>query len=239
MLKLLKNLGSDILNIILPATCISCGKILSDGRVIVCEPCYSDLEKITPAQIEVFINRVDNREFDNIYIMYEFSKLFQKLMYFFKYEGYQHIAKYFAMSIFEYINNEYDCVSFVPLHKTKQRERGFNQSEVIADYYCQKSKLPFCNHLLKRTKYTQSQTKLGRQQRRENIHKAFSVESDVENKSILLIDDVITTGATLNECAAVLKAANCKKVDIVAIATPVNLLQSKLETHEMDNSVLI
>ncbi len=239
MFRLFRNIGSDLLNILLPAICTSCNSVLSDGRVIICKSCYSNLVNITEEQIEQFVSRVSDKSFDNVYIMFEFSELFQKLMYYFKYEGYQEIARYLAATIFENVKNEYDYVSFVPLHKTKQRERGFNQSEIIAGYYCQKSNLALNNQILKRVKYTTSQTKLDRQKRKENISEAFTVESNVVNKSILLIDDVITTGATLNECAAILKAAKCKKVDIVAMATPTNLLQSKLEVDEMDNSILV
>lgn len=239
MFKFLKIMGSDLLNLFLPASCTSCGKVLSDAKVIICNSCYSSLKKITPEQIEIFKTRVNDRKFDDIYILFEFSELFQKLMYFFKYEGYQEIARYFANTIYESINYEYDIITFVPLHKTKQRERGFNQSEVIASFYCNKSKLSFNNKILKRIKYTMSQTKLDRQKRQENIGKAFAVEADVANKSILLIDDVITTGATLNECAKILKAAKCKKVDIIAMATPVNILQSRLETSAEDDLIMI
>ena len=99
MFKILKILGSDLLNIFLPATCTSCGKVLSENDVIVCDSCYSSLKMITSEQIEIFTNRVSDRKFDNIYIMFEFSELFQKLMYYFKYEGYQGIAKKFATTI--------------------------------------------------------------------------------------------------------------------------------------------
>ncbi|KAA3617732.1 MAG: ComF family protein [Calditrichaeota bacterium] len=239
MFKIFKTLAFDLINMVLPATCTVCGKVLSSNRVIVCENCYSELRKTTPEQLEVFISRISNQKFDNVYIMFEFSELFQKLMYFFKYEGHQRIADYFAASLHESINNTYDMVSFVPLHVTKQRERGFNQSEEIAKSYCQKSGLHFSNQLLQRVKYTTSQTKLDRKKRLENISNAFLVNEDITNKSILIIDDVITTGATLNECAGVLKRAKCKKVDIVAMATPVNILQSNLETSEMDDLILI
>jgi ComF family protein len=229
MIKILKTIGTDLLNLLLPAICISCNQSLRDGRLIICEKCYNSLPQISPKQTNAFINRLAQRDFNKIYIMFEFSELFQNLMHLFKYDGHQVIATYFAAMIKKKLNMDYDIIAFVPLHKTKQRERGFNQSEVIAYFLCKLSDLTFSRSILIRDKYTQSQTKLNRAQRKENMRDVFKVVENVENKTILLIDDVITTGATVNECARVLKGAKCKRVDIAAMATPVNILQSKLE----------
>lgn len=101
----------------------------------------------------------------------------------------------------------------VPLHKKKLSERGFNQSELIARYVAKRLDIPGGDALV-RTKYTETQTKLSKEERIKNVSNAFACE-DVEfikNKNIFLIDDVTTTGSTLNACANVLSIAGAKEV---------------------------
>ena len=93
----------------------------------------------------------------------------------------------------------------MPLHPNKLKKRGYNQSALIARELCKKYGLMLDESLAVRIKDTKSQRELDRSQRAENMKNAFSASGSVKNKRILIIDDVFTTGATMNECAKALK----------------------------------
>jgi ComF family protein len=110
----------------------------------------------------------------------------------------------------------------VPLHRAKQRERGYNQAECICDGIVTILPWTVLPHALVRRRYTRSQTTLGRDERKRNVQGAFSVDSrfrdDVRDSSVILVDDVITTGATISECAAALVASGARTVVACSIA---------------------
>jgi len=105
----------------------------------------------------------------------------------------------------------------VPLARQREKARGFNQSELLAKYLSNKLNVAFVK-MLRRNRNTASQTKLTREQRLLNIKNAFVVQRSAVGDNILLIDDVITTGATLEECAKVLKQAGAQKVSALVVA---------------------
>lgn len=108
----------------------------------------------------------------------------------------------------------------VPLYKKRMKERGFNQSEEIGKELAKFLKIPLIKNNLIKTKETLSQTKLTRNEREENIKNAFSVKNGgkIKRKKILLIDDIYTTGATMEECARILKKSGARSVWGVAVA---------------------
>ncbi|MCG2686563.1 ComF family protein, partial [Candidatus Parcubacteria bacterium] len=106
----------------------------------------------------------------------------------------------------------------VPLHQRRLAWRGFNQAELLAQAVAQEFGLQINNNLLIRKKYTSPQVKLKSKDRNKNIQGAFEIKSNLIFKNILLIDDVITTGATMNEIARILKNNGAKKVFGLAIA---------------------
>ena len=108
---------------------------------------------------------------------------------------------------------EFDIIVPVPLHPTRQRERGFNQASLLAELLRARMSIP-CKPMLKRVRYTTTQTALDRAERMENLHNAFRLRknADVRGLHVLLIDDVLTTGSTLSECARILKRAGAISV---------------------------
>jgi ComF family protein len=108
----------------------------------------------------------------------------------------------------------------IPLHKDKLRERGFDQSYLIARHVAGQLQLPFWDTLLMRIKATESQARKKKNERLENVRGAFSLTrpEDARGKDILLIDDVFTTGATANEAAKVFKRAGAEKVHVFTLA---------------------
>ncbi|MHA3773167.1 ComF family protein [Verrucomicrobiota bacterium sgz303538] len=112
-----------------------------------------------------------------------------------------------------------DALVPVPLHSARQREREFNQAEVLASLLSKRTGIPV-SHCLERTRYTTTQTRLDRLKRIENLRGAFSVRhtSTVTGRHLILIDDVFTTGSTVEECARVLRAAGAASVRVLTVA---------------------
>lgn len=110
----------------------------------------------------------------------------------------------------------FDCVCHVPLHPKKRRKRGFDQAALLAMRLSALTGKPFCP-AVKRVRNTPSQTKLGVDERKENMRGAFEASAPVIGR-VLLVDDVLTTGATVSECAAVLKAAGADSITVLSFA---------------------
>jgi len=217
-------------SIFLPALCIQCSSSLPSGRKIICKKCYNELQPLHPDTFNKIKKTFRAEHIDKIYILFQFSQLFQELIHLLKYQRHLTIAKYFAESLAGALSEiHYDCITAVPLNPVRCRERGFNQSALIASKCAEIMQVDFEENMLVRNKNTQSQTKLTRKQRIENIRDAFSINGSAENLKILIIDDVITTGSTLNECAGVLKKCGADIVDAAAAATPVDSLELQLE----------
>ena len=115
--------------------------------------------------------------------------------------------------------SHFDVIVPVPLHPTRQRERGFNQASLLAELLSAQTSIP-AKPLLERTRYTTTQTALDRSERMENLHNAFRLRknADVRGLRVLLVDDVLTTGSTLNECARLLKRAGALSVHAATAA---------------------
>ena len=136
-----------------------------------------------------------------------------------KYYGIRDISLHLGNLMIKYldshfIKDNFDIIIPVPLHKRKELLRGYNQSYLLAQHVSEYYAMVFDNVSLVRKKYTQSQTKKGREKRLADLKNVFYVKnpSAISGKRILLIDDVLTTGATLSECAQALSSANAKSV---------------------------
>lgn len=121
------------------------------------------------------------------------------------------ISQYFRLYRSAYEN--IDIIAFVPLHKRRYAERGFNQAKVFADMVADELDLP-CESVIERKRYTKQQMKLKRENRLHNLKEAFFIPDNTKimNKNILLVDDVFTTGSTLGECAKQLKNAGARHI---------------------------
>jgi ComF family protein len=117
-------------------------------------------------------------------------------------------------------NGDYDVVVPVPLHLARLRWRGFNQAALIGIAVARRMRRPLEVDTLIRIRATSSQTAKDRSERSRNVHDAFAVKrpEKVANRRVLLIDDVMTTGATVDECARALLGAGARRVDVLALA---------------------
>jgi ComF family protein len=116
-----------------------------------------------------------------------------------------------------------DLLLPVPLHMKRLRQRGFNQAYLVNKKWAAQEGIPFDGFALSRSRWTEPQTTLARAERRKNVRGAFSLlhPDGVKGQRILLVDDVFTTGATVNECARVLMKGGARWVDVLTLARAV------------------
>ena len=117
-------------------------------------------------------------------------------------------------------NMEFECVTFVPMHKMKKFKRGYNQSELLAKEIAKNFKVPCISKAIVKIKQTKSQAKLNYKERQTNLSSAFECNKPelIKGRSILLVDDIFTTGATTNECAKTLYNAGAKEISVITFA---------------------
>jgi ComF family protein len=163
--------------------------------------------------------------FDKILAPYLYEGRIMDAVHQFKYQGKTHMAKALGPILASFgqkrMSEEREWIVMpVPLHRKKLRERGFNQSLLLARQVAPRLGAVLDYSSLCRTRDTQAQMELRKQERRKNVRRAFECidPKAVKGKAVLLIDDVATTGSTLNECARVLKRAGCRKVLCLVVA---------------------
>lgn len=167
----------------------------------------------------------DDIYFDNLYSLFANFTESQEIIHSIKYSKYQTVGFQFGENLGIKIKKEklvdYDFIIPVPLHKVRQRERGFNQAYVIAEGVNSILKSNLIEFGVNRIKYTTTQTKLSAKDRKKNLENVFEINKDyknlIENKNVLIIDDVFTTGSTINAVAKELKKYNCNKIDCATL----------------------
>ncbi|HPA25457.1 MAG TPA: ComF family protein [bacterium] len=217
---MLEKIRQIILEIFFPVTCLDCGQ---DGEWL-CEQCFNNLKLDNN-----FLETVDFKPsfLDGFFVAANWQdKILQKVIHSYKYNFSQELSLILArllliktkhlLKIYPEIQNF--ILMPVPLHKKRLTWRGFNQAELLVNVLAQKLNMKTEDGFLKRIKNTQAQAKLNSKKRAKNIVNAFVVSKDVRGQEILLVDDVITTGATMNECAKVLKQAGAKTVYGLTVA---------------------
>lgn len=217
----------EIVNFVLPNVCLCCGAPVDSGEKYICRTCFSKLEKFEAAHPwkDEYIARgiIDNSL--SAFWFREENEI-QELMHAMKYQKMKSIGKMFGVEIGKRVASlngmKFDYVIPVPLHRAKKRERTYNQSDYIADGISETIHTESLPGAIKRKRFTPSQIKLSKPERKDNVSGAFEINLKYKNhiagKNIILVDDVITTGATILECAAVLKNAGAGKVWVVSAA---------------------
>ncbi|KKT35597.1 MAG: Amidophosphoribosyltransferase family protein [Parcubacteria group bacterium GW2011_GWA2_44_12] len=216
MLQKLHNVFRIILDAVFPLRCAGCGNF----GVLCCAVCMNTLN----VQMKTVCVSSFPKEFRVMSCVDFKHELISSLMHAFKYEGMREARVYFA-EMFQKIPSparaylqEYESIMPVPLHSRRICERGYNQNLLIAQSCFEKEKID--NTSLARVRYTDSQTGLTKGARAKNIAGCFQVlrPADVRGRTILLVDDVVTTGATMKECARVLFEAGARDVQGFAFA---------------------
>lgn len=221
---------NDFLDLIFPRNCPLCGRSLFDFEPCLCTICQGTLP-VANFHLRPYDNELTTKirgltQVNRVMAFLRFAKKgkSQKLLHQLKYRNKPEIGvemgRLFGLSLVLHgYQKEWDVIVPVPLHPMKQKRRGYNQSEKFGDGLAESLGVKQEN-LLERRKYTDTQTKKSRLQRLDNVEEVFDIRKSegVSGLRILLIDDVITTGATLCACANVLLANGAKHVDLATIA---------------------
>lgn len=234
-MPLLKNISDNFLNFIFPQTCRGCTKPLNIDENFLCQDCIEKLtflpknicsccEKESSADYCQICNE-NGFYFDRAISVFHFDRLLKKIIHELKYDEMDSVAKFLVEISYDFLSSmdifkNIDLICPVPLHRVKKRIRGYNQAERISYHLSKKNNIEHIPDLVLRKRFTKSQTKLNRIERAKNVSQAFCINKrkDVSNKQILIVDDVFTTGATMNSISKVLKEYNVGKVFALTIA---------------------
>ncbi len=215
---IVKNFLKKIIAIILPNRCLSCNKFIAESEFF-CE--------IHKNQLEFTNNSQDkNIYFDSLEAIFFYNKLISEIIFNLKYYDQSHLKRKIGELMAKNLEGkiaDFDLIIPVPLHKKRLKERKFNQSALLCKEIIKFHKnLKFYPNLLLRTKYNKPQARLSQKERQQNLTNSFIVNKKYENfikdKKILIIDDVFTTGTTLQNCCEALKNAGCKEIKAAVIA---------------------
>lgn len=217
-------------------SCLSCGCEILDGMPFqLCEKCYCQLEKISgrlclkcgdvlsDGKLKCEFCNGFNYAFDSSRSIFHYNEVSSNLVKGFKYGGRKYYSKHMAKLITEDLSifKNIDIITFVPISKNRERVRGFNQAEELAKEISLIVGISVKNLLLK-TFDNKHQAGLNQKDRLENLKGTFKLNdlmsNEIKGKNILIIDDVFTTGATLSECASIIKMSGCKKVCALTFA---------------------
>jgi ComF family protein len=217
----------DFLNLISPITCAACNTALLKSEKIICETCHINMpDTINNDFIHKKLDEILNHRipYKNIFTLLEFDSQgkTQNILHNIKYKGDFKTAYKLGLVLGEKIKPhtlEIDAITYVPLHKDKEKLRGFNQSKIFAEGIAKVINKPIIN-TLKRHQYTLTQTQMNKENRWQNVKGAFEIntKTKIEGQHLLFVDDVITTGATTEACFNTLKSKFEFEVSLVYMA---------------------
>lgn len=229
MSTLISKWTQALLSLFYPKICISCQAHLSTQEELICLACELHLPKTMYAQYaenpveKLFWGRAKVKAAASIYYFNKGDGI-QKMMHQLKYKNRKDVGRWFGKILaLELLHSErfkdIDWIVPIPLHPKKEHLRGFNQSLMIAEGMEEEDGWKVVN-ALKRMENTASQTRKNKYERWLNVGRSFEVNPrhDLKDKNILLLDDVITTGATLEACIQVLERAGAKSVSVATVA---------------------
>lgn len=230
-MKFLQQIAGGLLDLFFPPICRSCQKMIAakTDLPLLCETCLSELTPVSPAYIaEKLLPSLRPRFIDRLWVAFPFHGVAQAVIHAVKYEQMpdngvrtgQYLRRVRGEEMSRLLAS--GGIIPIPLHASRQKARGYNQSERLARGAFGAENV--LTGVLVRQRATESQAKLNRSLRQQNVRGAFAVirPERIRGKSFVLFDDVFTTGATMNECARVLKKNGAAAVAGIAFATPVD-----------------
>ena len=215
-----KQILIKLLNLIYPPKCGICGKLNNN---FLCKKCYKILENESKFVIE------KNSSTDNVYnrhfYMFKYEGMIRRIILKYKFQEKSYLYKsivYFLLKnkkMFKIIKS-YDTIIPVPISRKRKKERGYNQSYLLAKEIANNTGIILKNNCIFKTKNIIEQSKLNKEDRLKNIQGVYELRNKqiLKDKKILLVDDIYTTGSTANECSKTISQANPKKIGILTIA---------------------
>ena len=198
---------------IFPPHCIHCGQY-DTTMDFLCDNCLNQME--TLGEIETDLPNISR-----LFCAFHFNPVLQTAVHYWKYKKRTKLTPRFTEELCKILpKKEIDIIVPIPLHHVKKRDREFNQSELLARYIARLMNVHHDGKILSRIRYTNTQTQLSSLERISNVRGAFVIKKpgQIRQKNVLLVDDVFTTGSTMNECAKVLMAGDAKTIIGAAIA---------------------
>ncbi|NTV02912.1 MAG: ComF family protein [Chlorobiaceae bacterium] len=218
-------------HILFPEVCVACRALLNSGEHLVCRSCFTEFAPYPgPAAGGEALKRVIQDHFGQAELPaeawclypYRGSGRLHEAMHSLKYEGIFPLGNLFGRKLGELVAASrrvgFDAIVPVPLHRLKLVERTYNQSEKIAEGLSEVLGIPVVKHALVRMRYTGSQTGLSSTARRKNVQAAFGPGRQPSPARVLVVDDVVTTGATMVAAAGVLRGSGALSVSFAAVA---------------------
>lgn len=224
-----QGIGVSIRDLFFPPQCLHCKRILQiDPLNFLCNYCSLNIHPFPKDIVQTqILKRINPAYLDNIFIAFQFNDVVQTVIHNIKYNKMPDLGTKIGEMAATQLQKHFDITEEkgflpVPLHVTRQKERDYNQSTFIGNGLVKLIGGKLYEDILFRRKYTISQTTLNREDRISNVRDAFSMgfTSIKLPNSIYLVDDLITTGATMNECARVLKNNGVTSVMGIAVASP-------------------
>jgi ComF family protein len=221
---------SSLLDLFFPRLCLACNERLVEGELFLCLHCLNDIPyaKFDDLKDNKLIQQFWGRcQIENATAYFHFLKesRYQNIIHQIKYNEQKQLAVYLGKQLGLLLLKtelaEIDYIIPVPLHKKRLKERGYNQSELIASGLAETMKKEILTQNITRIKYSKTQTKKSRYHRWENVKDLFELTANtsiLKNKHILLVDDVITTGATIEACVNCLTKIENIKISVAGLA---------------------
>ncbi|MBR5893822.1 MAG: ComF family protein [Bacteroidaceae bacterium] len=211
---------SDFLDFIFPRHCVVCGEILSSGEKDICINCLVSLpliDELKRAEVEKIFWGIVPVERATSYMYYRKGSPYNRLLHYLKYKERPGVGVRLAVAAANELapTGFFDGVELIvplPLSKKKMRRRGYNQCDYIAEGISLVTGIPIAKRCVQRTVANETQTHKNRDERWRNVQGIFAVKEveALRGRHVLLVDDVLTTGATLASCAATLVTVGCK-----------------------------
>ncbi len=220
----------DFISLFYPHYCLGCSQALYKGEEILCTRCIRDLPK-TEYHLDnenpIKLRLSGRLPAKHVVAFLKFRKtgIVQHLLHQLKYNNHPEVGvrlgKIYGKELFDNgYANEFDLIVPVPLHETRRRRRGYNQSARFAEGLSESLQIPWDEWISTRTMSTTTQTRKSKVERWDNVKDVFDIRQSekIQNARILLVDDVITTGATLEACGKHLIEAGCRELSIACLA---------------------
>ncbi|MFN8589340.1 MAG: phosphoribosyltransferase family protein [Candidatus Eisenbacteria bacterium] len=229
-LPILRSLFAPLLEFALPQRCPGCGAAADPARVL-CADCLARIPTLaTPLCARCLAEGGDGAPCSRhpgfaVYAPWQLDERARAVVHLLKYGGRPDLAAALGPALAAAVGKPArapDLVVAVPLHRARRRERGYNQAEALARALARELRVPYLPGALVRTRATAAQARLGGAARRRNLAGAFVIEPDaaLAGRSVLVVDDVITTGATLEACLAALRAGKARGAGVALAWAP-------------------
>lgn len=212
------NFINSALDYFFPPICGMCGEI---NENYICNNCYENIKKIK----KCVINEYNNRNFSKHLYIFRYEGIIRNKIIEYKFEDKGYLYKMFAKIILSdkktcNFIKKYDVIIPVPISKKRKKKRGYNQSELVANELAQRLNQDIWTDIIIKKKDNKPQSELNKLERIKNVEDIYEINKPIEvkNKKVLLLDDIYTTGSTVNEIARKLKQNQTQEIGVITLA---------------------